>query len=154
VHNIILGLAVVFFIFPWLIILTFSNILLGQSVYTNLIVIGFLSTFSFTGIIANAIRRESGYLNVLKVIIKYIPFVMASGIMLYLMVGYLGLGDENTANLGITFVYGRSSWGATWAVFMPGQVMFGIMLSLLFLHEGLKAPTIHREEPIESVISS
>ncbi|MFX1525881.1 MAG: hypothetical protein ACFFCC_20415 [Promethearchaeota archaeon] len=153
VHNIIIGLAVVFFIFPWLIILILSNILLGQSIYTNLIVIGFLVTLSFTGIVANSIRRESGYLNALKVIIKYIPLVMASGIMLYVLIGYIGLGDETTANLGITFEYGRSSFSATWALFMPGQVIFAIMLSLLFLHEGLKAPTIHRDELVESLSS-
>ncbi|MFW9821581.1 MAG: hypothetical protein ACFFE4_01515 [Candidatus Thorarchaeota archaeon] len=155
VHNGIIGFMISFFIIPGIIVLMISNIFLGRTVYANLIIISFLLIPIFTGIVANAIRHESSYINALKVIIKYIPLVMASGIMLHVLIGYIGLGDETTANLGITFVYGRSNfYTATWAVFMPGQIIFALMLSLLFLHEGLKAPTMHREEPIESVISS
>ena len=152
VHNGVIGSLVVVFIIPGLMLLILSSILFGTSM--SMMMIGLLLAISFTGIIANAIRRESSYVNVIKVIIKYIPLEMAFGIMLYQMLGFLGLGDETTAQLGITFSYGRAQFSAFDAMYWPGLYIFVIMLSLILLHEGLEAPTAQRDVLNAPAISS
>ncbi len=147
IHNSIIASMLVFFIIPF----AFFPILIGMS---NVMTIGLLLITIFTGIIANAIRRESNYINVFKVIIKYIPLEMAFGIMLYQMLGYIGLTLEPTALLVKTFNYGRESWGAFGATFWPILFIFLIMVSLILLHEGLKAPTVQRDVLIEPVITT
>ena len=75
---------------------------------------------------------------------------MVFGIMLYQMLGFIGLADETTAQLGVTIQYG--AWGAFGAVYWPGFYLFLTMLGLLLLHEGLNAPIASRDvllyEPI------
>lgn len=155
-HNGIIGLMIMFFVIPGLMLLILSSILFGgvRPIVIIIMIIGLLLTINFTVIIANAIRRESSYINVIKVAIKYIPLEMAFGIMLYLMLGYIGLGDETTAQLGITFNYGRGHWSAFEAIYWPGLYIFVIMLSLILLHEGLEAPTAQRDVLNTPVISS
>jgi len=155
VHNAIIGSMIMLFIIPGLILLSLSGLIFrGEERVSSIMIIGILLIAIFTGIVANAIRRESNYMNAIKVIIKYIPLEMAFGIMLYQMLGYIGLADETTAQLGITFQYGRGQWGANYARFWPGFYLFLIMLGLILLHEGLNAPTAPRDILIEPVITS
>ncbi|MFX0030456.1 MAG: ABC transporter permease subunit [Candidatus Hermodarchaeota archaeon] len=154
VHNVIIGSFVMFLIIPGLMLIILLNIYSGGSFETITMTIGFLLSIGFTGIIANAIRRESNYINVIKVIIKYIPLEMAFGIMLYQMLGYLGLGIQTTANLGQTFNWGRASFSLIELTYYPGLYIFIIMISLILLHEGLEAPKSQREFLDVPVISS
>jgi ABC-type dipeptide/oligopeptide/nickel transport system permease component len=62
VHNAIIGSLVMFLIIPGLILIILLNLILGFSLYSNVMTIGFLLTIFFTGIVANAIRRESNYI--------------------------------------------------------------------------------------------
>jgi len=155
-HNGIIGLMIMFFVIPGLMLLILSSILFGgiRPIFIIIMIIGLLLTINFTVIIANAIRRESSHVNVIKVIIKYIPLEMAFGIMLYQMFGFLGLGDETTAQLGIAFNYGRAQFSAFEAMYWPGLYIFVIMLSLILLHEGLEAPTVQRDVLNAPAISS
>jgi len=155
VHNGIIGLMVMFFIIPGLALLMILKPLQEFKIYTDIMIIGFLLIISFTGIIANTIRCGSNSVNTIKTIIKYFPLEMCFGIMLYQMLGFLGLADMTTANLGITFYYGRGVLSAyNWAVVWPGIYIFVISLSLILLHEGLEAPIAQREVLTTSAISS
>lgn len=154
VHNGIIGSMVVFFIIPAILLLSIAGPTFGLDYLLFVIGIGVLLIPIFTQIIANAIRRESNYINAIKVIIKYIPLEMAFAILLYQSLGFIGLMDETTSQLGITLQYGRGSWGALGAIYWPGFFINIIMLSLILLHEGLKAPTAQRDVLNEPVITS
>jgi peptide/nickel transport system permease protein len=154
VHNAIIGSIVMFLVIPGLMLVILLNLILGFSLYINMITIGFLLIISFTGIIANAIRREKSIFNIIKTTIKHIPLEMAFGIMLYQMIGYLGLTDETTAQLGVSLNYARGYWPAFEAMYWPGLYLFVIMLSLILLHEGLDAPVKEQDILKTPVISS
>lgn len=145
IYNGIIGPMIVFFIIP-AIGLFIVAIPLFRFDYSILgIGIGVLLILIFTQIIANAIRRERNYLYIAKTIIKYIPLEMAFAILLYQYFGFIGFMDQTTAQLGITSNYGMYSFSAVEAMFWPGFFIFLIMLSLILLHEGLKAPTAPRD---------
>lgn len=154
VHNVIIGLFVMSLIIPGLMLVILLNLHSGISLDTITMTIGFLLSINFTGIIANAIRRESNYINVIKVIIKYIPLEMAFGIMLYQMLGYLGFGDRTTALLGETFNWGRASFTTIETTYYTGLYLFVIMVSLILLHEGFEAPVKEQDILKTPVISS
>jgi len=156
IHNGIIGSMVIFFIIPGLMILILSIPLFGggSPMFIIVMIIGLLLAVTFTGIVGNAIRRETSNINTIKAIIKYIPLEMAFGIMLYQMLGFLGLTDETIPQLGVSLNYGRGSFSAFEATYWPGIYLFVIMLSLILLHEGLDAPTGQRDILNAPVISS
>jgi ABC-type dipeptide/oligopeptide/nickel transport system permease subunit len=155
VHKAIVGSMLILFIIPGLILLSLSvPIFRVEERILSIMTIGILSITFFTGIIANAIRRESNSINVIKVIIKHIPLEMAFAIMLYQMLGFIGITDESAAaQLGETIQYGRGQWGDLGKIYWPGFYLFLIMLGLLLLHEGLNAPTTSRVILIEPVFT-
>ncbi|MHA2125183.1 MAG: hypothetical protein ACXACO_06555 [Promethearchaeota archaeon] len=148
VHNIIIGSMLAFFIIPGLLLIIFWDILLGEfilnaflgmAVKTSVVIIGFLLIPIFTKIIANTIRRESNYRNVIKVIVKNIPLEMAFGILLYLTLGFLGMGNQTQLGTTINYGFGHH-FSAMWAVLWPGFFIFFILLSLLLVYESIKVP--------------
>ena len=152
VHNAIIGLMIMLFIIPGLILLIFTKTVFGLS--TQMLLMGILLIPIFTGIVANAIRRESNYITVIKVVIKYIPLEMAFGIMLYQILALIGLGDASVASLGTDINWARGSFSNFNAAVWPGFYLFLIMLGLICLHEGLNAPKTPRDILIEPVITS
>jgi ABC-type dipeptide/oligopeptide/nickel transport system permease component/ABC-type dipeptide/oligopeptide/nickel transport system permease subunit len=152
IHNGIISLLLVVFIIPGIILLILCSILFGIAM--SMMMIGLLLAASFTGIIINAMRRESNPVNIVKIVIKYFPLEMAFGIMLYQILGFLGLADETTPQLGVSFNYGRASFSNEWALFWPGMYIFVISLSLILIHEGLEAPTVQRDVLNSPAISS
>jgi len=98
----------------------------------------------FARIIANAIRRENNYFEIIKSIIKSIPLEIVFVILLYQALGFMGFSDPQVPQLGETLNWGRSRlFSAIWATIWPGLFLFIITLSLIFLHEGLQAPASH-----------
>ena len=153
VHNGIIGSMLAFFVIPGVVLLSIASPLFGSNVILFVVGIGVLLIPIFTHIIANALRRESNYINAIKVIIKYIPLEMAFVILLYQSLGFIGLMDESTSQLGISFNYGCSQFSAYGARSWPGLFINIIMLSLILLHESLKAPPTQRDVLNEPVIT-
>ncbi|MHA1883951.1 MAG: hypothetical protein ACW96S_02770 [Promethearchaeota archaeon] len=152
VYYIIIGPMIVLLIVPVAGLLLVMGTLYGGNTRFLVQAIGVLLIPVFTLSIANAIRQEKNYLDIAKMILKYIPLEMAFAILLYQTIGFLGVVDRSTAQLGLTLNYGRGHLSATWASFWPGLFMFLILLSLFLLHEGLKVPTVQREalsEPVD-----
>ena len=77
----------------------------------------------------------------------------AFAILLFQSIGFLVLMDGTTPQLGITISYGLGFFGAIYAIFWPGFFLFLILLSLLLLHEGLKAPTGQRDVLNETAVT-
>ncbi|HEC38836.1 MAG TPA: hypothetical protein ENI29_11420 [bacterium] len=155
IHTVIIVLMILLFVIPGLIVLSLANIIFrSEEQLISMMTIGILLITIFTSIIANAIRRESNYINVIKVIIKYIPLEMVFGIMLYQMVGYIGIADETTAQLAVTFQYGSGQFGDFGSIFWPGFFLFLIMVGLILIHEGLDTPRSTHNILIESLSTS
>jgi ABC-type dipeptide/oligopeptide/nickel transport system permease subunit/ABC-type dipeptide/oligopeptide/nickel transport system permease component len=145
VYYAIVGPMIFFFIIPIAGLLFVLSALFGGNALIIIRGIGVLLIPIFTLSIANAVRREENSLDIAKIIIKYIPLEMVFAILLYQTIGFLGFMDDNTAQLGITLNYGRGHLSLRWASFWPGLFLFLILLSLLLIHEGLKAPTAQYE---------
>jgi ABC-type dipeptide/oligopeptide/nickel transport system permease subunit len=96
---------------------------------------GFLLIPSFTRIIANT---EFRIIPIGKKIISYLPLFAGFAILFYVSLGFLGIYDYRTIQLGGLVSEGRMHWyDAPWASFWPGGIAFLIVISLFVLHEGL-----------------
>lgn len=145
VYNGIIGPMIVFLIIPGFALLIVLLPLLAFSNWVVYLAIGILLIPIFAVIVANAVRRERNAFDIIKSVIKYIPLV-AFAILLYQAIGFLGLLlNSQVSQLGETLYLGRGQFNAYGANLWPGFFIFLIMLGLILLHEGLKAPTKHKE---------
>ncbi len=142
VYNAIIGSMIIFFIIPAIGLFLLIAPFFGFSAKFFTIGIGVLIIPIFTRLITNAIKRGKNFLDIAKIIIKYIPLEMVFAILLFQSVGFLGLMDGTNPQLGITISYGLGSFGAIYFILWPSFFLFLILLSLLLLHEGLKLPSL------------
>jgi ABC-type dipeptide/oligopeptide/nickel transport system permease component/ABC-type dipeptide/oligopeptide/nickel transport system permease subunit len=140
VESTILGLMILFYIFPGIIFLLLFIQILGSQYWVILYYLGIFSIPGFTFTITKAMSRKRYYKKLIKSIIIYIPLGIAFTLIIYFAIGFLGfLGFTSSLNLGITFGIGRANpYGAPWAWIWPGITIFGMLFSLLLLHIGLK----------------
>jgi peptide/nickel transport system permease protein len=143
VYSGIIGPMIIFFLFPGVLLMMLIAIFFGFNYLTIMLLVGILLIPIFTRIIANAIRRENNYFNITKAIIKYIPLEMAFAILLYQTLGFVGFGDPQLPQLGVTLNWSMASL-SYWALIWPGIFLLLISLGLILLHEGLQSPTSSR----------
>jgi ABC-type dipeptide/oligopeptide/nickel transport system permease component len=141
VESTILGLMILFYIFPGIIFLILFIAILGTQYWVILYYFGIFSIPGFTFTFTKLISREIDYKKLIKSIITYIPLGISFILIIYFAIGFLGFGFHASwkLNLGSTFSIGRANpFKAPWAWFWPGITIFGILFSLLLLHIGLK----------------
>ena len=135
VHKITMSFMLIFYVVPGiLLVMFFTNITtttFGLLMFTT----GLLLIPSFTRIIANS---EFRIIPIGKKIISYLPLFAGFAILFYVSLGFLGIYDPRTIQLGGLVNQGRAMmYTAPWASFWPGLVSFLIVSSLFVLHEGL-----------------
>ncbi|MFX1574242.1 MAG: hypothetical protein ACFFB0_15980 [Promethearchaeota archaeon] len=145
IYNIIIGFMIVFFIIPAFWFFIIISPVFDRNVAVLVFGIGIFLVIIFIQIIANAIRYRTDYLDMAKRIIKYIPLEMAFAILLYQSLGFIGLADERTAQLGTSLSYGRAEFEIFRVNIWPSFFIFLIMLSLILLHEGLNTSIRQKE---------
>jgi ABC-type dipeptide/oligopeptide/nickel transport system permease subunit len=134
-HTITMSVMLIFYVLPGILLVMFLTAILGFTFGLLMSATGFLLIPSFTRIIANTEFRP---IPILKKIIAYLPLFAGFAILFYLSLGFLGIYDYHTINLGGLVNSGRSHmYDAPWASFWPGGIAFLIVVSLFVLHEGL-----------------
>ena len=136
VHTITMSFMLIFYILPGILLVMFFTMLLGGTGFGLLMITtGLLLVPSFTRIIANT---EFRIVPIGKKIISYVPLFTGFAILFYVSLGFLGIYDYQTINLGGLINIGRMHlFDAPWASFWPGAIIFFILIGLFALHEGL-----------------
>ena len=135
VHKITMSFMLIFYVVPGiLLVMFFTNITtttFGLLMFTT----GLLLIPSFTRIIANS---EFRIIPIGKKIISYLPLFAGFAILFYVSLGFLGIYDPRTIQLGQLVSLGRQHlYDAPWASLWPGFIAFILLTSLFVLHEGL-----------------
>ncbi|MBY8988586.1 MAG: ABC transporter permease subunit [Candidatus Lokiarchaeota archaeon] len=135
VHTLTMSFMLIFYILPGILLFTLFTGILGITYGLLMVTIGLLLIPGFTRIIANT---EFRIFPIGKKIISYVPLFAGFAILLYVSLGFLGLTDPLTVNLGGLINQGRAHlYDAPWASLWPGLIAFLIVVSLFILHEGL-----------------
>jgi ABC-type dipeptide/oligopeptide/nickel transport system permease component len=135
VNKLVMSVILIFYILPGIILVMFSILIGGMEFGLIMITTGLLLIPSFTRIIANA---EFRIVPIGKKILAYIPLFMGVSISFYLLLGFLGLSDPYTIQLGDQILDARMHmFDAPWASFWPGLAAFLIILSFFVLYKGL-----------------
>ena len=134
-HPITMSVMLIFYVLPGILLVMLLTASLGVTLGLLMFTTGFLLIPSFTRIIANSEFRP---IPILKKIISYMPLFAGFAILFYVSLGFLGIYDNHTINLGGLVNSGRSHmYNAPWASFWPGFIAFILLTSLFVLHEGL-----------------
>ncbi|MBN2491055.1 MAG: ABC transporter permease [Planctomycetes bacterium] len=76
---------------------------------------------------------------VLPPVLVHAVFAVAAAILVESSLAFLGLGDPSAASWGQVIDRGRYVLGAWWVTAFPGAVLFGTILALRVLGEGLRS---------------
>jgi peptide/nickel transport system permease protein len=107
----------------------------GREFGIIMITTGLLLIPIFTRIIANA---EFRVVPIGKKILAYIPLFIGVSVSFYMLLGFIGLSDPYTIQLGRLISDARMHmFDAPWASFWPGLCIFLIVVSFFVLHKGL-----------------
>ena len=138
-HKPIVGLMILFYIFPGLIVTMLLTAIFGQRLEIIVISVGILLIPSFLRVIVSNIRGKNKIWNIAKSVIRYIPLSIAFAIIIYNSVGFLGFNDPRTINLGWDISQARIQMiTAFHASYWPGLILTGIVGSFLLFHIGLQ----------------
>jgi ABC-type dipeptide/oligopeptide/nickel transport system permease component len=135
VHTLVMSIMLIFYILPGILLVMFFISIFGREVGLMVIITGLLLIPSFTRIVANA---EFRVVPIGKQILAYIPLFIGISISFYVLIGFLGLSDPYTIQLGDLISDARMHlYDAPWASFWPGLTIFLIVASFFILHKGL-----------------
>ncbi len=134
-HTLIMGLMLIFYVLPGILIIMFFTRILGSTIGLLIFTTGLLLVPRFTRIIASA---EFRIVPIGKKILAYVPLFIGFSIILNIALGFLGFGDPVSINFGELIAMARvQMYNAPWASFIPGLVVFLLLIGLFVLHEGL-----------------
>jgi len=140
VHTLTMSFMLIFYVLPGILLVMFFTRISAEGASFGLLMFttGLLLIPSFTRIIANA---EFRIVPIGKKIISYVPLFAGFAIIFYVSLGFLGIYDYRTIQLGqLVNVARERLWDITHfphTAFWPGVMIFFILIGLFVLHEGL-----------------
>ncbi|MFX1317089.1 MAG: ABC transporter permease subunit, partial [Promethearchaeota archaeon] len=132
VYNVIMGLMIIVFVIPVLIIALIIIFIYGtRYIYLiNISTIGITLIPSFTQVIANAVLKKCTLKRIIKVAISYFPLNVAIAILIYISFGFLEVIDPFGLPVLSFYIAELHSWisDAPHAAFWPGLAIFMILI--------------------------
>ncbi|MFX1344834.1 MAG: ABC transporter permease subunit [Promethearchaeota archaeon] len=148
----IMGLMILFYIFPGLVFVILSLTIWGKLYFRSLFVIGILLIPCFTRVIANAVSEDIKFNKIFKNVICHIPLNFAFAVLTFEALGFIGYEDGGMIELGKNLNDARMMlYTAPWAVLWSGLAIFVLVLSFLIFHVGLQSynPKLRELENLE-----
>ena len=138
VKELVLGIMVVLFIIPSVIVIIMYLGILGGNIET---IIGIMAMYVVPGVTLLISKGNYSLKLTAKKILTYFPLILAFNIMVFEALGFLGFSDLMLVQLGSVISEARLHlFDAPWAFFLPGLVLYASVIGLFTLHYGLKEP--------------
>ena len=139
VKGVVLGVMVILFIIPSVIVILIFLGTLGEGNITMIMSIMTLYMIPWVTLLIS--RGNYSYKLTAKKLIAYFPLFMAINIMLFEAIGFLGFSDPLIIQLGDSVNRARNHvYFAPWASLWPGLALYILMIGFFTLHYGLKEP--------------
>ncbi|MFX1400618.1 MAG: ABC transporter permease subunit [Promethearchaeota archaeon] len=127
---------IIFFIYPMIIGLMFSVILLGLYLSMYMLTLGLLLVPFFTILIA---KTRLNLFEILKKLIPYLPLFIGFVLLVDLGFGFLGFIDPRIISIGADISEARMFlYMAPYASLLPGLFIFLLIISFFLLYSGLQ----------------
>lgn len=153
-YNPIMGLMILFYIFPGLVYVILSLTIWGRLFFRSLFVIGILLIPCFTRVIANAVSKDIKFNKIFKNVICHIPLNFAFAILIFEALGFIGFEDGGMIELGKNLNDARMMlYAAPWAILWSGLAIFVLVSSFFIFHIGLLGynPKLRELENVELI---
>lgn len=138
VKELVLGIMVVLFIIPSVIVIIMYLGILGGNIET---IIGIMAMYVVPGVTLLISKGNYSLKLTAKKILTYFPLILAFNIMVFEALGFLGFSDPMLVQLGSDISEARLHlYDAPWAFFFPGLGLYASVIGFITLHYGLKEP--------------
>ena len=138
VKELVLGLMVILFIVPSIIMLFMFLSILGSNI---LVIISIMAMYMIPGVTLLISKGNYSFKLTTKKVIAYFPLFMAFNILLFEAIGFLGFSNPLLVQLGIDISTARLHlFHAPWASFWPSLALYVLVMGFFMLHYGLKEP--------------
>jgi len=140
VNELVLGLMVILFIVPSIIVIFIFVSILGRNISVILIII---AMYMIPGVTLLISKGNYSVKLTTKKVIAYFPLFMAFSILLFEAIGFLGFSDLSLVQLGVDISIARLHlYDAPWAFFWPSLTLSVLVIGFFMLHYGLKEPIL------------
>ncbi|MBY9021618.1 MAG: hypothetical protein KGD67_11195, partial [Candidatus Lokiarchaeota archaeon] len=138
VKELVLGLMVILFTVPSIIMLFIFLSILGSNI---LVIISIMAMYMIPGVTLLISKGNYSFKLTIKKVIAYFPLFMAFNILLFEAIGFLGFSNPLLVQLGIDISTARLHlFDAPWASLWPSLALYVLVMGFFMLHYGLKEP--------------
>ena len=138
VKGLVLGLMVVLFMIPSIIIIMIFLGILGIDISLTMSI---MAMYTIPGVTLLISKGNYSLKLTAKKLIVYFPLFMGFNILLFEAIGFLGFSDPSIVQLGTEISTARNFlYVAPWASFWPGLALYVLIIGFFTLHYGLKEP--------------